>query len=73
MIFNSYVAALEKYSKLIIEYHAARETYDIDPSKENWDNLQEAIKRLKRQDEVIKVNRWLLEVEKKYTDHVKKY
>lgn len=70
MILKSYVAAMDKYSKLAHEYQAVREAYYIDPSKENWDSLQEAIKRLKKQDEIIKLNRWLFEAEKRYTDHV---
>lgn len=73
MIFKSYVAALEEYSRLVTEYQTAREAYDIETSKENWDSRQEAIKKLKRQDGVIKLNRWLFEKEKKYTDNVNKY
>lgn len=66
MILKSYVAAMDRYSVLAQEYRATMEAYNSDPSKENWINLQEAIKRLKRQDEVIKLNRWLFEAEKMY-------
>ena len=66
MISKSYLSALEEYSRLAQEYQTTKEAYEIDPSNENWDYLQESIKRLKRQDEVIKVNRWLFEAEKKY-------
>ena len=66
MISKSYLSALEEYSGLTLEYQTTKEAYEIDPSNENWDYLQESIKRLKRQDEVIKVNRWLFEAEKKY-------
>ena len=57
---------MEEYSRLSQEYQTTKEAYDIDPSNENWDSLQESIKRLKRQDEVIKLNRWLFDVYKKY-------
>ncbi len=73
MISKSYLSALEEYSRLAQEYQTTREAYDIDPSEESWDNLQEAIKRLRRQDEVIRLNRWLFETETKYAHHVRKY
>ena len=57
---------MEEYSRLTLEYQTTKEAYDIDPSNENWDSFQESIKRLKRQDEVIKLNRWLFEAEKRY-------
>lgn len=66
MISKSYISAIEEYSRLAQEYQTTKEAYEIDPSNENWDSLQESIKRLKRQDEVIRLNRWLFEAEKKY-------
>ena len=59
------LSALEEYSRLTLEYQTTKKAYDIEPSKKNWDNLQEAVRRLKRQDEIIKLNRWLFETEKK--------
>ena len=59
------LSALEEYARLTLEYQTTKEAYDIEPSKENWDNLQGAVRRLKRQDEIIKLNRGLFETEKK--------
>ena len=33
---------------LLREYQAAKEAYQVDDSKENWDRMQEALTRLKR-------------------------
>ena len=38
----------DEYNRLLRDYQATKEAYQVDDSKENWDNLQEALIRLKR-------------------------
>ena len=37
-----------EYNRLLREYQDAKEAYQVDDSKENWDRLQDALVRLKR-------------------------
>ena len=50
---SNIISAHDKYTRLIREYQAAKQAYEFDNSDENYDRLQEAMQRLKRQGEVI--------------------
>ena len=51
------VSAHDEYRRALMEYNEAMQEYGVDSSHENWERLHEALKRLKRQNEIIELNR----------------
>ena len=47
----------DEYNRLLREYQDAKEAYEHDDSTENWDRMQEALKRLNKFTAVMDMKR----------------
>jgi hypothetical protein len=54
---SEFIAAHDGYRWALMEDTEAMQAYKEDSSHGNWERLQEALRRLKRQSEIIELNR----------------
>lgn len=57
---SEFISAHDEYRRAIMEYTDAMQAYKVDFSHENWERLQETLKRLKGRSEIIEWNRRML-------------
>jgi len=46
-----------EYTTLLREYQDAKQAYEVDDARENWDGMQETLIRLKRCTDVMDIKR----------------
>lgn len=57
---SEFISAHDEYHQALMEYTEAMRAYKVDSSHENWERLQEVLRRLKRRAEIIELNRMRL-------------